>query len=576
MSPGAGRIRRPLPEQQFFLLLAIVIGVYSGLAVVCFRIAIEWIRLWLLGSALVPPARRILLAPTLVGLGIAVLVVRFFPRVRGSGVNQTKGALYISDGYIPFGTVIGKFLTAGAAIGGGHSLGPEDPSLQIGAGLASLIGRKLSLSRERLRLIAPVGAAAGLAAAFNSPITAVLFVIEEVIGRWTAGILGSVVLAAVSSVVVERWFLGEAPLFHIPPISLNHPGELAAYAVLGVVGGVASVVFQKLVGFTRPRLKALPHWTQYFQPAVAGFLIGLIGLRFPQVMGAGYEFIDQAMHDQYTWQWLGLLAGFKILATTLSFSSGTPGGLFAPTLFIGAMLGGAVGSVERIFFPQLTVPVGAYALVGMGTLFAGFLRAPLTSVFMILEVSGNYGIIVPVIVSNTIAYLISRAFQRTPIFEVLSEQDGVHLPSMEEGREAAILRVEDAMRIPKFPPLLTTNAIADAMAVAGGSGEEYLLAVDPAGNWGGVSWARLLELRDGGQAGRPLGEAGLEPVPVLHPDHPLDFALRQIHAHPVLPVAHRANLHELIGVVSLQDIVEAYRRAGSAGEITVPENLAAG
>ncbi len=577
MSAATVRLRRLLSEQQFFLLLAIVIGVFSGLAVVCFRIAIEWFRLWLLGSALVPPARRILLAPTLIGLVIAVLVIRFFPRTRGSGVNQTKGALYISDGFIPFNTVIGKFLTAGAAIGSGHSLGPEDPSLQIGAGLASLIGRKLHLSRERLRLVAPVGAAAGLAAAFNSPITAVLFVIEEVIGRWSAGILGSVVLAAVSSVVVERWFLGEAPLFHIPAISLNHPGELAAYAVLGVVGGVAAVVFQKLIAVIRPRLKALPRWSQYVQPAVAGFLIGLIGLRFPQVMGAGYEFIDQAMHDQYTWQLLGLLAGFKILATTLSFSSGTPGGLFAPTLFIGAMLGGAVGTVERFFFPHLTVPIGAYALVGMGTLFAGFLRAPMTSVFMILEISGNYGIILPVIISNAIAYLISRAFQRTPIFDLLSIQDGVHLPSLEEERETTILRVEDAMRPPRFPPLLTTNSVADSIALAGDSGEEHLLVVDPTGDWYGVAGARLFELRQAAGGGQALSKAGLTPVPVLHPDHPLDVALRQIHAYPVLPVVHRVNLHELVGVVSVQDIVEAYRRAGHAAEdLKAPENLAAG
>lgn len=577
MSLAASRLRRSLSEQQFFLLLAIVIGVFSGLAVVCFRIAIEWFRLWLLGSALVPPGRRILLAPALTGLVIALLVIRLFPRVRGSGVNQTKSALYISDGYIPFSTVIGKFLTAGAAIGSGQSLGPEDPALQIGAGLASLIGRKLRLSRERLRLVAPVGAAAGLAAAFNAPITAVLFVIEEVIGRWSAGILGSVVLAAVSSVVVERWFLGEAPLFHIPPVSLNRPGELAAYAILGVVGGIASVVFQRLIGFARPRMKALPRWTQYLQPGLAGFLIGLIGLRFPQVMGAGYEFIDQAMHDQFTWQWLGLLAGFKILATTLSFISGTPGGLFAPTLFIGAMLGAGVGTLERIFFPHLTVPVGAYALVGMGTLFAGFLRAPMTSVFMILEVSGNYGIIIPVMVSNTIAYLISRAFQRTPIFDLLSAQDGVHLPSMEEERETAVLRVEDAMRLPKFPPLLTSNSVAEALSLSEGSGETYLLTVDPAGEWYGVGSARLSQLQLAGGGAQPLLEVGLSAVPVLYPDYPLDVALRRIHAYPVLPVVHRANPHELVGLLSMQHIVEAYRRVGlTAEDLKVPSEMTAG
>ena len=163
-------------------------------------------------------------------------------------------------------------------------------------------------------------------------------------------------------------------------------------------------------------------------------------------MGAGYEFIDQAMHDEFTWRMLALLAAFKILSTGLSFVSGTPGGMFAPALFIGAMLGGAVGSIEHHFFPWLTGSVGAYALVGMGTLFAGFLRVPMTSVFMVLEVSGNYSIILPVMISNTIAYLISRQYQQTSLFDLLSRQDGMDLPSMEERREEASVHVEDAMR----------------------------------------------------------------------------------------------------------------------------------
>ncbi len=175
--------RFSLREEQFFLLLAVLIGIAAGLAVVCFRLCIDFLRLKLLGSGLQPSVPRVFLAPMLTGLVIAALVIWFFPRARGSGVNQTKSALYIYDGYIPVLTVIGKFITSALAIGSGQSLGPEDPALQIGAGIASKLGRRLKLSREKLRLIAPVGAAAGLAAAFNAPLTAVLFVIEEVIGR---------------------------------------------------------------------------------------------------------------------------------------------------------------------------------------------------------------------------------------------------------------------------------------------------------------------------------------------------------------------------------------------------------
>src|SRR6201993_351994 len=376
-------------EERLFIVLSVFIGVFSGLAVVCFRFAIDWSRLYLLGTGIVLTPMRLLLAPTLAGLVIAALALHFFPLSRGSGVNQTKAALYIFNGQIPFKTAVGKFITAALAIGSGHSLGPEDPSLQIGAALASVIGRKMRLSRDRMRLIAPVGAAAGLAAAFNAPISAVLFVIEEVIGRWTVGILGSVVLSAVSSVVVMRWFLGSESLFRIPAVDMVRPSELIAYAVLGVVGGLAAVTFSSGIAWLRPLCKSLPRWTQYFQPAVAGLLIGIIAVvGAPQVMGAGYEYIDQAMHGQFTCEFLAILAGLKIVATLLSFVSGTPGGMFAPTLFVGAMLGAAVGGAEHMLLSHLTGSPGTYALVGMGVLFAGFLRAPMTSVFMVLEVSG--------------------------------------------------------------------------------------------------------------------------------------------------------------------------------------------
>lgn len=205
-----------LRESQLFLLLAVIIGLFSGLAVVLFRIAIDATRWAVLGSALAPSVPRVVLAPALGGIVVAVLVMKLFPRVRGSGVNQTKAAVYIYDGFVAFNTVIGKFLTCGLAIGSGQSLGPEDPSLQMGAGIASALGRRLRLSREKVRLIAPVGAAAGLAAAFNAPISAVLFVIEEIIGMWSAGVLGAVVLSAVSAVMVARWFLGDHRCFGFP------------------------------------------------------------------------------------------------------------------------------------------------------------------------------------------------------------------------------------------------------------------------------------------------------------------------------------------------------------------------
>lgn len=554
-----------LREGQLFLLLAVIIGIVSGLTVVCFRIAIEWTRFWLLGSSMEPSHLRVLLAPTLGGIGVALLVMLVFKRSRGSGVNQTKAAVFIFDGHVPFRTVIGKFVTCALAIGSGQSLGPEDPSLQMGAGIASALGRGLKLSREKQRLIAPIGAAAGLAAAFNAPISAVIFVIEEIIGTWSGGVLGAVILAAISSVVVMRNFLGSAPMFRVPAMEFRSPIELIGYAVLGVVSGVASLAFLKFIAYFRPRLKQLPRWTQYIQPAAAGLLIGIVGIWLPQVMGSGYPIIDQALHDQFLWKMLLLLGLFKILATGISFVSGTPGGMFAPTLFIGAMLGGAVGGVEHLFVHHPAQSVAAFALVGMGTFFAGFLRVPITSVFMVLEVSGNYSIIVPAIIANMIAYFISRRYQQVALFDFLARQDGFFLPSIEEMREHTALRVEDAMR-PGAGIVLGDGDSAELLREAEASKSSQFLVWRHADGWRAISQEELRQQAaaesTGASTGVSKGEApGRGPLPQLYPDQPLDEALRLMGNWPVVPVVNRANLEKLEGILSVDDILETYRKS---------------
>ena len=567
----------PAREERLFLLLSIFIGIISGLLVVSFRMAIEWLSVLLQGSAPAPHQPRIIIVPVVAGLFIAVLTRYVFPAVRGSGVNQTKAALYIHNGYISTRTVIGKFLLCALAIGAGFSTGPEDPSLQIGAGVASLISRRIGLSREKLRIFAPVGAAAGLAAAFNAPISAILFVIEEVIGQWTAGVLGSIVLAAVSAVVVARWFWGAEPMFRVPSIALRDPRELLAYAVLGLVGGVASLIFAKSLEYLRPLLRRQPQWSQMLQPAAAGFLVGCIGyFGLPEVMGAGYAGIDQAMHAQFAFKVLLLLAAFKIIATTLSFSSGSPGGVFAPTLFVGAMLGAAIGSFEKHYFPHLTGSIGSYALVGMGVLFAAFLRAPLTSVFMVLEVSGNYSIILPVILANTIAYLLARSLQPVPIFELFTHQDGLYLPSMEEQREESELHFEDAL-LPVTLPILqggqtlwsakTALTQMEADRPEGSATPSAILVQCRDGGWYAARQSELANLfaevrtQDDPAANTPLEEhLGKERTPLIFPDQPLSSALPYFRRWPVVPISNRATRGALEGVLSLDDVLKRYQR----------------
>jgi CIC family chloride channel protein len=551
----------PSRDERLFLVLSIFIGVISGLLVVAFRIAIEWIKILTLGSAPHAGQYRLIFVPALAGLVVGALVLWFFPAARGSGVNQTKAALYIYDGYISFRTVIGKFLTSSLAIGAGHSLGPEDPSLQIGAGVASIVARNLRLSRRRLRVFAPIGAAAGLAAAFNAPISAILFVIEEVIGSWSAVVLGSLVLSAISSVVVARWFWGSEPMFHIPPVTVRDPRELMAYAVLGVFGGLLAPFFSLVLGYLRPRLRAMPRWSLFLQPAVAGLMVGAIGyFGFPQVMGSGYDVMDAAMHGQYVWQILIALVFLKLLATTLSFSSGTPGGMFAPTLFIGAMLGGGVGAFEKHFFPHLTGTVGAYSLVGMGVLFAGFLRAPLTSVFMVLEISGNYSIIAPLILANTLAFLISRSLQPVGIFEIFTHQDGLDLPSMEEQREESALHIEDAIQPVGVPIVRGADTLQSASAALAAAHANACLVRLLDGSWYAMS-ADELNNAFATLTPETAIQRALKPdrVPLLFPDMPLEQALHFFPRWPMLPVLNRASRGTLEGVLTIDDVLRRYQ-----------------
>jgi CIC family chloride channel protein len=561
--PNPADVQRLAPnrDERLFLVLSIFIGVISGLMVVCFRVAINWIQVLTLGSSPHPGQFRLFFVPMGIGLLVAVLVQLVFPGARGSGINQTKAALYIYNGYISFRTVLGKFITAALSIGGGFSLGPEDPSLQIGAGVASMVSRRLNLSRERLRMFAPIGAAAGLAAAFNAPISAILFVVEEVIGRWSAAVLGSIVLSAISSVVVARWFWGAEPMFRIPVVTLKGPQELLAYTVLGVAGGVASLLFSKALGYSRPRLRNLPRWTFYIQSPIAGLIVGAIAFfGVPQVMGPGYNVIDQAMHGQFTWKFLLALALLKIVATTISFSSGTPGGMFAPTLFIGAMLGASIGTFEKIFFPAFPISVGSYALVGMGVLFAAFLRVPLTSVFMVLEVSGNYSIVLPVILANTIAYLVSRSLQPYPIFETFTHQDGLDLPSMEEQREESVLHLEDALRPVNTPVFPGTATLEEVSTQLGEADAPMLLVKLRDGSWYSMNRSELASLAAALTPDTMLERAIKgDRTPLLFPDLPLDSAIPYLARWPVLPIQNRASKGILEGVVTLEDVLGRYQ-----------------
>jgi len=235
-------------------------------------------------------------------------------------------------------------------------------------------------------------------------------------------------VASVAAVVVERSILGNEPLFHVPTYRLAHPAELIAYGVLGIVGGLVSVIFCKALLALRLAFKRMPAWTRAIQPAIGGLAIGGLLIYAPQVRGVGYEYVDQALNGGLLFKTLVVLCIMKLTATVVSYSSGNAGGIFAPSLYLGAMLGGAVGIIVHRLATFPTGAPGAYALVGMGALFAGIIRAPMTSVFMIFEITQDYQILVPLMVANLLSFMISRRFQPTPVYHALLAQDDVHLP----------------------------------------------------------------------------------------------------------------------------------------------------
>jgi CIC family chloride channel protein len=545
-------------EEQVFLVLSLLIGALAGLSVVAFIVLTEHLgmRIYPVGS----PAWRRFTMPVVGSLAMGYLLYRYFPDARGSGVPQTKAALYARDGVITLRTVLGKFGCTAATLASGIPLGREGPSVQVGAGIASVLGRWLGLRPERVKALIPVGAAAAIAAAFNTPMAAVLFALEEVVGDLHAPVLGSVVLASATSWAVLRLLLGNNPLFHVPQYELVHPLEFGIYAVLGVAGGFLSVAFTKLLLGMRERFLLLPRSTRWWHPVVGGLLVGVMGWFVPQALGVGYSYVGQALDGTMALKLMVLLVVLKLFAITTSYASGNAGGIFGPALFLGSMLGGSIGTLAHHWLPAYTAAPGAYALVGMGALFAGIVRAPMTSVLMIFEMTRDYAVIVPLMIANLTSLFISTRFQKEPIYEALALQDGIHLPSYKTRTELGRRTVVQVMRsaVEMFPSQLSVVAAQERMR----SREVHTCLVEYEGHIVGVLSATALEHAiSEGRADEKLGSLfdSLE-FPHVHPDHPLHLALERMSQSrlDLLPVVNRADLHTLQGIITLHDILDAY------------------
>jgi CIC family chloride channel protein len=545
-------------EEQVFLLLSLLIGALTGLAVVAFIVLTErvGIRFFPVGSA----AWRRIAIPVAGSLAMGFLLYRYFPNARGSGVPQTKAALFARDGFISLRTVLGKFFCTATTLASGIPLGREGPSVQVGAGIGSVLGRVLGLSPEKVKALIPVGAAAAIAAAFNTPMAAVVFALEEVMGDMNAPILGSVVLASATSWAMMRMLLGNNPLFQVPQYTMVHPLELGIYALLGIAGGFLSVAFTKMLLRMRSFFQRLPRKTQWWHPVVGGVTVGLMGWFVPQVLGVGYTYVGSALNGSMALKLLLLLVALKLIGVTVSYASGNAGGIFGPSLFLGAMLGGAIGTVAHNLLPGYTATPGAYALVGMGAVFAGIVRAPMTSVLMIFEMTRDYAVIVPLMIANLTSLFISRRFQKQPIYEALAQQDGIHLPSPGTLHQKSWRTVAQVMQ--RSPYVLSAQmSVEDAVEETRSSQLHIWPVTDKESFLGMLSRETLECAMVDGRKEQPIKNIiETRNVPHLHMDHALHLALERMSTYhlDVLPVVHRADIHSLLGVVTLREVLDSY------------------
>ena len=430
-------------EYTVTITLAIIIGVLGGFGAIGFRLLIQAFQSVFYGSGLnlvdivlsIPWYWRILI-PAIGGAVVGPLIFFLAREAKGHGVPEVMEAVAMRSGVIRKRVVIVKSLASAICMGSGGSVGREGPIVQIGSAIGSALGQILSVSGNRLRNLVACGAAAGIAATFNAPIAGAIFSLEVILGEFEIGAFGPIVLASVMATVVSRAFLGNYPAFTIPQYNLVNIWEIPAYLIMGFLAGLVALLF------TRTLYKAEDLWDdlkipEYVKPALGGFAIGGISLFLPQILGVGYESITMGLLGRLPWFLLFILVFVKIAATSLTIGSGGSGGVFAPSLFIGAMMGGIYGHVVHYLFPHVTASSGAYSLVGMGAIVAGTTHAPITAILIIFELTDDYHIILPLMMTCILSALTASQLKRESIYTMKLVRRGIDVRA---GREISILK----------------------------------------------------------------------------------------------------------------------------------------
>jgi chloride channel protein, CIC family len=535
--------------------LAILVGLATGVGVWIFKWLIQTLYGYAFGSV---SGWMIALIPVVGGLIVGLVAHFLIGDEKLHGTAAIMQAVALSGGRLRYQKGPVKTAAAILSIGSGASVGPEDPAVQIGANFGSMLGQIFRLPDDRIRTLVAAGAASAIAAAFNAPIAGVFFSLEIVLGEITGNALGLILVAAVTSSMFTQAVSGSSPAFQVPAYTFVSVWQLPLYLVLGLLAGPVSAAYVYLLYFMQDRFHGW-HIPQPLKTASAGLAVGLVGIFLPQVMGVGYETIGQVLNNNYfpIWLLLALLLA-KLVLTPVSLGGGFYGGVFAPSLFIGSMLGGAVGAAFAALFPGLGINPSAFALVGMAAVLAGAVHAPLTAVILLFEMTNDYRIILPLMFAVAVSLILSQRIQKDSVYAMGLARHGIRLDRGRDVEVMGAITVGEAMQI-RTDTLLETmdlNAAAEKLAVSRHHG---LPVVNEDGLLTGILTVQDLDRSNG-----PLvRDACTHEVEVAFPDETLNMALRRMSHRDVgrLPVVARENPHQLLGILRRVDVIRAYEIA---------------
>ena len=486
------------------VLPAVIVGAGAGLAAVGFRWLVTAATFVFTGtqdysSSVGHPANPwipwlggafVIVAPAIGGLLYGPLVDRFAREARGHGVPEVMYAVSKRGGRIPGKVAVVKALASAITIGSGGSVGREGPIVQIGSAMGSTLARLMRMPESRVRTLVACGAAGGIAATFNAPIAGVFFALELLLRDFAAASFGAVMLASITASVVGRSMLGDHPFLTLPTFTVANPSQFVLFAVLGLFAGLVGVGFTKVLYAIEDFCDWAWRGPEWLRPVAGGLLLGLLLFALPQMSGVGYPVLEKGVMGEYALGVLLLLLVGKIIATSLTIGIGGSGGVFAPSLFIGAMLGAAFGDVIGLLIPSLTGQTGAFALVGMGAVFAGATRAPITAGIILFELTGEYSIILPLLLAIIVATGTSRLLTHDTIYTLKLRRRGVNIGTAPANTALHTIQVQDVMSSPG--PIPQGTLVNDGARLLVASGRPALPVTTSCGGFAGVLTTRAI------------------------------------------------------------------------------------